>query len=92
MEWIYETLKDTYNLTYTCTAALDDGYTIDVPVIRGVTENGHFDLYEDGELYVFSFVVFSEEGKAQYSHTHFYDAMDAITYIQKFMQGKPIFD
>ena len=46
---IHEQLKDKYDLLLTNTFALDDGYTIDVPVLRGVSALGRFDLYKEDE-------------------------------------------
>lgn len=92
LKLIYDKLKDKYDLTLTNTFALNDGYTIDVTVIRGSGANGMFDLYHDGAMLVFSVEYFDKEGNDNYSHGHPYDWDDAINYIEKFMQGKSIFD
>lgn len=93
LEFIYDKLKDKYDLTLTTTAALNDGYTIDVPVIRGKALDRRFDLYqEDGELFVFSVEFFHKDGEDRYSHAHPYDADDAVAYIEEFMLGASMFD
>ena len=95
MEWIYHQRKEKFDLTLTTTAALDDGYTIDVPVIRGIGSDRRFDLYKENErdsVYVFSVEVFFKNGQDRYSHGHPYDAEDALRYIDEFMSGKSIFD
>ena len=91
LKLIYDKLKDKYDLTLTNTFALNDGYTIDVPVIRGVGVNGRFDLYYDGVMLVFSIDYFDKEENDNFSHGHPYDLQDAMDYIEKFMNGKSIF-
>lgn len=86
---IFEKLKNTYCLTLTTTAALNDGYTIDVPVIRGIGSDRRFDLYkEDDCFFVFSMEFFQKSDEDKYSHAHPYDVESAITLINKFMQEK----
>ena len=86
---IFEKLKNIYCLTLTTTAALNDGYTIDVPVIRGIGADRRFDLYkEDDCLFVFSMEFFQKNDEDQYSHVHPYDVESAITLINEFMQEK----
>lgn len=76
----------------TTTAALNDGYTIDVPVVRGKALDRRFDLYKEGDLFVFSVEFFHKNGEDRYSHGHPYDLDDAMKYIEKFMSGTSIFD
>jgi len=87
LQFIYEKLKNTYNLILTNTAALDDGYTIDEPVIRGITANGRFDLYKDDDLFVFSVEFFDKVGEEKYSHWHPLNVEEAIGDVVEFMQG-----
>ena len=54
LRFIYEKMKDKYDLVLTNTFALNDGYTIDVPVIRGFSLDRRFDLYKEEDLFVFS--------------------------------------
>lgn len=83
---IYEKLKNTYDLTLTNTAALNDGYTIDVPVIRGIGADRRFDLYkEEGGLFVFSTELFQKEVLDKYSHGHPCNVEIAIEFIKEFM-------
>ncbi|MBQ7314778.1 MAG: hypothetical protein IJW83_02060 [Clostridia bacterium] len=89
---IYEKLKNTYNLTRTNTFSLNDGYTIDVPVIRGTAADRRFDLYKEEDMFVFSVEFFDKAGDGKYSHTHPYDVEDAIHCIEAFMSGKSMFD
>ncbi len=92
LELIYNLRKIKYDLTLTTTAALDDGYTIDVPVIRGIGSDRRFDLYKEGDMFVFSVVFFLKDGKDKYSHGHPYDIDDAVDYIDTFMSGTSMFD
>jgi len=88
---IYERLKDKYDLLYTSTAMLDDGYTIDVPVIRGAVGDRRFDLYKDGDFFVFSIELLDKTGDERYTHAHPYDVDDSIEFIEKFMLDKGVF-
>ncbi len=85
---IYEKLKDRYDLLLTSTLALNDGYTIDVPVIRGALSDKRFDLYKEDDLFVFSAKLFDKTGNERYTHTHPSDVNDAINHIEAFMSGK----
>ena len=76
-------LKNTYDLVLTNTFALNDGYTIDVPVIPGKAADRRFDLYKEGDLCVFSVEFFDKVGDERYSHAHPYDVNNAIDYIEK---------
>ncbi len=92
LKLIYDKLKSTYDLVLTNTFALNDGYTIDVPVIRGKAPDRRFDLYKEDDLFVFSVEFFDKAGEEIYSHAHPYDVNDVIDYIEKFMSGKSVFD
>lgn len=93
LTYIFEKLNATYDLVLTTTFALDDGYTIDVPVIRGTGNDRRFDLYKEGDdLFVFSVEFFHKDGEDKYSHTHPYDAETAIQLIVDFMSGNSLFD
>ena len=45
---VYEQLKDKYNILWTTSFALDEGYTKDFPVIVGKSHGQILELYEDG--------------------------------------------
>ena len=49
LEFIYNQLKDKYDLVLTNTFALNDGYEIDVPVLCGTSVLGSFQLYVDDD-------------------------------------------
>ena len=85
ISYIYNIVKDKYPLLLTTTFALDDGYTIDVPVIRGETSGGRFDLYITEGLYVFSIEFFDRDSNDTYTHLHPVDVENAVEYINKFM-------
>ena len=96
LEFIYEQLKDKYDLLLTNTFALDDGYTIDVPVLRGKSALGRFDLYkedDDWDEFVFT-VEFATPKKLKwylpkerYTHWHPQSVEDAINDVIAFMEG-----
>ena len=92
IDFIYSKLKDKYNLTLTNTLSLDEGFTIDVPVICGSSCIGRFWLYkEDDELFVFSIEYAGKVGNDRYTHGHPYDSESATKYIEDFMTGKNVF-
>ncbi len=96
LEFIYKKLKGRYDLLLTSTFALDDGCTIDVPVIRGKSALGRFDLYKEDENWdEFVFTVeyavpkrrhwFSK--KEKYTHWHPQSREQALEDIVAFMEG-----
>ncbi len=48
-----ERFKDRYELTLTHSMAADDGFTIDVPLLTGQAHGRVFQLYYDGDMFVF---------------------------------------
>jgi len=82
---IYDRLKAKYPLILTTTAALDCGYTIDVPVIRGSTADRQFDLYRHNGLYVFSITFSRGTEDSRHTHIHPLSGDDAIRSIEEFM-------
>ena len=90
LDIIYEQLKDKYDLLLTNTFALDDGYDIDVPVLRGKSRLGRFDLYqEDEDWHEFVFTMEYAEPKAEekYTHWHPQSKEQAIAVVIAFMEG-----
>lgn len=85
LEFVYEKLKDNFDLELTNTFALNEGYTIDVPVIIGKSSNKKFYLYKEDDLFVFTTKLSDNSGNHECSHTHPYDVNDSINCIKKFM-------
>ena len=82
---LYDQLSGKYNLLLTNTFALNDGFTIDVPVLRGETPKGRFYLYkeyEDSSEFVFSVTYSSGES----THWHPYSIEIALDDIIRFME------
>ena len=96
LEFIYEQLKDKYDLLLTNTFALNDGYEIDVPVLRGKSVLGRFDLYkedEDWDEFVFT-VEYAKPKKTlwcptgqKYTHWHPQTKEQALNDVTAFMDG-----
>lgn len=82
---IYEQLKDRYALVLTNTAALDEGFTVDCPIIVGKAHGQIIELYLDGDMFVLD-VMDAEQTKG--THWHPYDVQCAVKDIVKFMEGK----
>lgn len=96
LEFIYEQLKDKYDLLLTNTFSLNAGYTIDVPVLCGKSVLGRFELYkEDDDCDEFVFTVefaipkklrwFLPEEK--YTHCHPQTQEQALEDVIAFMEG-----
>ncbi|MBQ4617985.1 MAG: hypothetical protein IJB27_06395, partial [Clostridia bacterium] len=49
---VFDQLKDRYDLILTTTSALDEGFTIDCPIIVGKAHDQVIELYEDGGDFV----------------------------------------
>ena len=82
---IYEQLKDRYALVFTTTAALDEGFTVDCPILVGKAHGQIIELYLDCEMFVMD-VMDAEQTKG--THWHPNDVESAIEYIVDFMEGK----
>ena len=82
---VYEQLKDKYNILWTTSFALDEGYTKDFPVIVGKAHGQIIELYEDGGDFILD-VMDAEQTKG--THWHPNDVEGAIGYIVEFMEGK----
>ena len=82
---VYEQLKDTYDLVLTTTSALDEGFTIDCPIIVGKAHGQILELYSDGDMFVLD-VMDAEQTKG--THWHPNDVDSAAEYIVEFMEGK----
>jgi hypothetical protein len=86
---IYEQLKDRYELILTTTAALDEGFTVDCPILVGKAHGQIMELYLDEEMFVMD-VMDAEQTKG--THWHPNDVEDAVKDIVKFMDGKSDYD
>ena len=82
---IYEQLKDRYALVLTNTAALDEGFTVDSPIIVGKAHGQIIELYLDGDMFVLD-VMDAEQTKG--THWHPKDVEAAVEDITEFMEGK----
>ena len=82
---VYEQLKDRYDLVLTTTSALDEGFTVDCPIIVGKAHEQIIELYEDGGDFIMD-VMDAEQTKG--THWHPNDVEGAIDDIVEFMEGK----
>ena len=82
---VYEQLKDKYPLLMTTAAELDEGFTIDCPVLVGKAHGQIVELYSDGDMFVLD-VMDAEQTKG--THWHPSNVEGAIKYIAEFMEGK----
>ena len=82
---VYEQLKDKYDLLLTTTSALNEGFTIDCPIIVGKAHGQIIELYEyDGD---FILDVMDAE-QTMGTHWHPNDVDRAVHDIVEFMEGK----
>lgn len=82
---VYEQLKDRYELILTSTSALDDGFTVDCPIIVGKSHGQIIYLYEYDGFFVLD-VMDSKQTKG--THWHPIKVEDAVDDIAEFMEGK----
>ena len=82
---VYEQLKDRYELALTTTFALDEGFTIDCPIVVGKAHGLIIELYEDGGDFIMD-VMDAEQTKG--THWHPNEVEDAVDDIVEFMEGK----
>ena len=82
---VYNQLKDRYELVLTTTSALDEGFTVDCPIIVGKAHGQVVELYEDGGDFVLDVM---DINKTKGTHWHPNDVEGAINDIVEFMEGK----
>ena len=82
---VYEQLKDRYALVLTTTSALDEGFTIDCPIIVGKAHGQIIELYEDGGDFILDVM---DEKQTKGTHWHPNDVDGAIADIVEFLEGK----
>ena len=82
---IYEQLKDRYPLVLTTSAALDEGFTVDCPILVGKAHGQILELYLDGKMFVMDVM---DAAQTKGTHWHPNDVEDAVKDIVKFMDGK----
>ena len=82
---VFDQLKDRYDLILTTTSALDEGFTIDCPIIVGKAHDQVIELYEDGGDFVLD-VMDAEQTMG--THWHPNDVERAVHYIVEFMEGR----
>lgn len=96
IEYIYQTLKDKYDLNLINFLDLNKGYTIDTQIICGQSSLGKFELYSDNPDMNFQFVFCYEtekvvRGKKRQITGHWHpndDYRAAIRDVEDFMNGK----
>lgn len=82
---VYEQLKDRYDVTLTNTLALDDGFTIDCPIVAGQAHGQEIWLYEYDGLFVMDVM---DAGRTMGTHWHPNDVENAVRDIVEFMEGR----
>jgi hypothetical protein len=82
---VFEVLKGKYDLQLTTTDALNEGFTVDCPVIVGKARGQIIELYEDGGMFVFDVM---DEAKTMGTHWHPNDVDSAIDCLVEFLEGK----
>ena len=82
---VYAQLKERYDLVWTTTAALNEGFTVDCPIIVGKAHDQVIQLYEcDGD-----FVLdVMDAARSKGTHWHPNDVKSAAEDISEFMEGK----
>ena len=82
---IYEQLKNQYELVLTNTIALDEGFTVDCPILVGKAHGQIMQLYLDCEMFVMDVM---DAAQTKGTHWHPSGVESAIEYIVEFMDGK----
>lgn len=82
---VYEQLKDKYDLLLTTTSALEEGFTVDCPIIVGKAHGQIIELYEYGGDFVLDVM---DVAQTMGTHWHPNDVDRAVHDIVEFMEGK----
>ena len=82
---VYDRLKDRYDLVLTTTFALDEGFTVDCPILVGKAHGQIIELYEDGGYFILDVM---DAAQTMGTHWHPNDVESAVDCIVEFMEGK----
>lgn len=82
---VYTQLKDKYDLVLTSTAALNEGFTVDCPIIVGKDHGQILELYSSDDMFVLDVM---DAAQTKGTHWHPSDVDSAVRYIEEFMEGK----
>ena len=82
---IYQQLKDRYDLVLTRTSLLDEGFTVDCPIIVGKAHGQIIELYSCENMFIID-VLNAEQTMGTHWHPYSIDA--AAEDIAEFMDGK----
>ena len=85
LKLIYKLLKGKYTVTLMTLTRKTDEKMILVPVIKGRSSEGKFELCKDDQVFRLSVEFFSKRGNDKYVLAHPHDANDTIARIEKFM-------
>lgn len=84
LKYIYEQLKDKYDLQLANGLELDAGFGWDIEVLTGESCLGRFYLYDEVVHYILNYDT--DEGMAS-KHWHPEDTEEALRYVVAFMEG-----
>ena len=82
---VYDQLKDRYPLTMTNTFALNEGFTIDCPILVGQAHGQIISLYEYHGDFVMDVM---DAEKTMGTHWHPINVSEAVDHITEFMEGQ----
>ena len=85
LQMVYDRLKDRYLVELTNSYAVDDGFTVDIPILVCSHHGQILWLYDEGSLLVLD--VF-DEAQTRGTHWHPLDEQSAIEDITEFMEGR----
>ncbi|MBQ9746974.1 MAG: hypothetical protein IJW21_09175, partial [Clostridia bacterium] len=85
MKLIYNHFKSAKELTYLTVLKEIGQDTADVPVIRGFSEKGRFELCKEKEKFVFSIEYSGKPEEEKYAEVYVNDIDGAIKYIADFI-------
>ena len=81
---VYNQMKDSYPLLLTNTMHLDEGFTIDCPILVGKSHGQIMELYSDGDMFILDVM---DEAQTKGTHWHPNDVKGAVDDIVEFMEG-----
>ena len=86
---VYNKLKDKYPLVLANSLELNEGYTIDCPVLVAKAHGHILELYSDGDLFVLDVM---DEAQTKGTHWHPWDVDQAAEDITDFMANPPAYE
>ena len=85
---IYKRLRDRYKLSLMTVTRKVNGEMTDIPIIRGRSDKGRFEVYKEGDVYIFSADYTAHFTEDKHIRPELKSVDDAVICIEEFMTSE----